>query len=87
MRPASQFVYPAPADVGLRIPPNLIARRFEEGFQHALAGGQIRSADQLRLSFREGYRAGKLYLKALRRRQGIVEFPLMGKLSFRARLH
>jgi hypothetical protein len=29
----------------------------------------------MRLSFREGYRAAKLYLRALRRSRGILEFP------------
>lgn len=87
MRPAGQFVYPDPAEVGLRIPSNLIPEHFRQGFRHALSGGQIRKPQQLRRSFGEGYRAGKLYLKEIRRRQGVVAFPLMGKVRFRARLH
>jgi len=36
---------------------------------------------------RAGDPDGKLYLRALRRQQGIVAFPLMGKLRFPAQLH
>ena len=86
MKPARTTYIPTPADIGLRIPAHLMADRFCCGFHHALTGGQINKVEQFRLSFREGYRAGKLYLKELRRRKGIVEFPLMGKMRFRAHL-
>ena len=49
-----------------------------------MQGGQLNRVEYLRLSFREGYRAGKLYLRDLRRAQGIVNFPLQGKMRFRA---
>ena len=87
MKPAQSTHIPTPADVGLRIPAHLVAERFCCGFHHALTGGQLDKVEQLRLSFRQGYRAGKLYLKEMRRRQGIVAFPLMGKMRLRARLH
>jgi hypothetical protein len=74
---------PTPDDIGLRILPHLMADRFCCGFHHALTGGQITKVEQLRLSFREGYRAGKLYLKEVRRSRGIVEFPLAGKIRMR----
>ncbi len=78
------YHYPTPAELGIRIPNGLIEKRFLEGFRYALNGGQLSCSIHFRLSFREGYRAGKLYLKQLRRQQGIVEFPLQGKIRFRA---
>ena len=85
MKRAYNRCIPTPHDIGLRIPPHLMADRFCCGFHHALTGGQITTVEQLRLSFLEGYRAGKLYLKELRRQRGIIEFPLMGKIRMRAR--
>jgi hypothetical protein len=75
---------PEPQDVGITIPPHLMTERFRYGFRHALSGGQITVREHLRLSFREGYRAGKLFLRELRRRRGIVNFPLQGKVKLRA---
>lgn len=77
-------IYPEPQDVGIKIPAHLMEDRFRSGFEHALKGGQITQVKQLRLSFREGYRAGKLYLRDLRRAQGIVQFPMQGRIKFRA---
>lgn len=77
-------IYPEPGDVGIRIPGHLRSQRFSSGFRHALRGGQITHTEQLRLSYREGFRAGKLYLRELRRRQGIRNFPLQGR--YRTRL-
>jgi hypothetical protein len=76
--------YPTPQDVGIKIPPHLRADRFCNGFEHALKGGQITEAKQLRLSFREGYRAAKLYLRDLRRSMGIANFPVQGRIRFTA---
>ncbi len=77
--------YPEPQDIGIPIPRTLIKDRFRSGFRHALKGGQLNRVEYFRLSFREGFRAGKLYLRELRRSQGIVNFPLQGKMRFRAR--
>lgn len=82
-----RYAYPSPQDVGIKIPPHLMEDRFCSGFRHALEGGQITKAEQLRQSFREGYRAGKLFLRELRRRSGIVEFPFKGRIKFRATTH
>ncbi len=78
-----QYVYPAPDDVGVEIPPNLIEARFRSGFLHALQGGQITRAEQLRKSFRFGFRAGKLLCRDLRRRQGVRNFPMQGRVRIR----
>lgn len=77
------YHYPTPAEAGIQIPRNLIIERFNKGFLHALKGGQIREREQLRLSFREGYRAGKLYIRELRRAQGVLEFPMKARMRFR----
>ncbi len=75
--------YPEPQEIGIPIPRTLIKERFRSGFRHALKGGQLNRVEYFRLSFREGFRAGKLYLRELRRSQGIVNFPLQGKMRFR----
>lgn len=79
--------FPVPADIGIVIPPHLRQDRFCDGFRHALTGGQLNRLEHLRLSFREGYRAARLYLRELRRRQGILAFPLAGRIRFRSRFH
>jgi len=79
-----QYIYPEPQDVGIEIPVHLRKDRFCNGFEHALKGGQITEVKQLRLSFREGYRAGKLYLRDLRRATGMVNFPVQGRIRFTA---
>lgn len=79
-----QTIYPEPHDLGIVIPSHLRTDRFCEGFRHALEGGQITEVKQLRLSFREGYRAAKLYLRDLRRETGVVNFPVQGRIRFTA---
>jgi hypothetical protein len=82
-----QYHYPSPAEVGIVIPTHLREDRFCQGFDHALRGGQITRVEHLKLSFREGYRCGKLYLRALRRRQGIMDFPMRARVRMRAVMH
>jgi hypothetical protein len=75
--------YPSPRDVGVRIPPTLKEDRFCAGFRHGLKGGQLDRVEYMRLSFREGFRASKLYLRDLRRSRGILEFPARWRLRQR----
>lgn len=79
-----QYAYPEPTDVGIQIPPHLMEVRFRSGFLHALKGGQLTEVEMMRLSFREGFRAGKLYLRELRRELGILEFPMKAHVKVRA---
>jgi hypothetical protein len=72
--------YPSPEEAGIRVPPHLKQERFYAGFRHGLEGGQLNRVEYLRLSFREGFRAAKLYLREVRRRQGILEMPLRWKV-------
>ena len=76
--------YPSPQELGIRIPGHLRQERFNRGFQHALKGGQLNQVEYLRLSFREGYRAAKLYLREVRRQQGILSFPMKAQVHMRA---
>lgn len=77
--------YPAPQDVGVFVPPYLVEERFRRGFRHALGGGQITEPGQLRLSFRAGFRAGKLYCRELRRASGVIDLPMRARVRFRLR--
>ena len=78
-----KYEYPDPHDVGIKIPRHLIKQRFRGGFLHALKGNHITRTEHLRLSFREGYRAGKIFLREERRRRGIIDFPFQGKIKFK----
>ncbi|MDH5180235.1 MAG: hypothetical protein OEZ39_07275 [Gammaproteobacteria bacterium] len=77
------FTYPTPMELGIKIPGHLIEQRFRAGFLHALEGKQLTRVEHLKLSFREGYRAGKLVIREQRRRQGILTFPVQGRMAFR----
>lgn len=61
----------------------LVKDRFRKGFSHALHGRQLTRSEHLKLSFREGYRAGKLFLRALRKEMNIIEFPFKAKVTMR----
>ena len=76
-------IYPSPQEVGIKTPHHLIKARYDAGFKHALKGEQLFRTEHLKLSFREGYRAGKIYLKKLRKQKGILTFPVQGRISFR----
>jgi len=76
--------YPKPADVGIRIPSALKPERFCAGFEHGLKGGQLDRVEYMRLSFREGFRASRLYLRQLRRARGILDFPARWRIRMRA---
>ncbi len=78
------YAYPEPQEVGIQIPLTFIEDRFRAGFKHALTGGKLLKLAYLRRSFLEGFRAGKLYLREVRRAQGIINFPLQGKIRMTA---
>lgn len=74
---------PSLDELGIRIPAHLKQERFTSGFNHALKGGQLDQLEYFRLSFREGYRMGKLYLRTVRRARDILEFSMKTKVRFR----
>jgi hypothetical protein len=75
--------FPTPRDIGVKIPAHLIESRFNAGFEHALKGGHLTDIEYFRRSFRIGFRAGKLYLREVRRLRGIIEFPFRGRVRMR----
>ena len=77
-------IYPTPRDIDLKIPPDLRESRFNAGFEHALKGGHLTEVEYFRRSFRLGFRAAKLYLREVRRRRGILDFPLRARFRVRA---
>ena len=78
-----KHTYPKPEDVGIKIPLCLKKEIFREGFSHALHGRQLTHCEHLKLSFREGYRAGKLFLREVRKANNIVEFPFKARVRMR----
>jgi len=76
--------YPTPQEIGIKLAPHLVQTRFDAGFKHALRGGHLTEVEYLRRSFRLGFRSAKLYLRELRRRGGILEFPFQGRIRLRA---
>ena len=78
------YRYPSPQEAGVRIPCHVRKDRFCAGFRHGLGGGQLDRVEYMRLSFREGFRASRLYLRALRRSRGILEFPARWQIRMRA---
>lgn len=77
-------IYPDPTDVGVRIPSHVKPVAFRAGFKHGLQGGQLDKVEYMRLSFREGFRASRLFLRNCRRSQGILEFPTRWKVHLKA---
>lgn len=75
---------PGPQDVGIKIPPNLQQERYCAGFEHGLKGGQLDRVEYMKQSFREGFRASKLYLRELRRSRGILQFPSRWRMRLKA---
>ena len=76
--------YPEPRELDSRIPPHQKTQRFSDVFRHALKDAQLDRAEYMRLSFREGYRVAKLYLRKLRHSRGILEFPARWRVRIRA---
>ncbi|MDH5445408.1 MAG: hypothetical protein OEY52_07610 [Gammaproteobacteria bacterium] len=78
-----KHAYPKPEDVGIKIPFYLNKDSFRKGFIHALHGSQLTRCEHLKLSFREGYRAGKLFLSEVRKQSNIIVFPFKARIQVR----
>jgi hypothetical protein len=85
MRPHMRHHYPTPGDAGIQIPRDLVVDRFDAGFHHGLKGGHLDNIEYFRRSFRLGFRASKLYLRAVRRGRGVLSFP--GRYRMRMRTY
>lgn len=71
-------------EIAVVAPLSLRRDRYEAGFAHALKGGKLDQIEYFKLSFREGFRAAKLGMRSLRRKEGIIDFPLQGRLKIKA---
>ena len=80
-------IFPTPERVGIKIPQSLREDRFRAGFRHCLQGGALDRRENFRLSFRMGFRTGKLYLRELRKARGIIDFPQRMKFNSAATGH
>lgn len=76
-----RYRYPSVEEAGIVIPPNVVPERFRDGFDHSIRGGQITKREQLKQSFRYGFRAGRLFLRDVRKSRGILEFPMKAKVT------
>lgn len=72
------------ADVTVEATGTLRRDLYEAGYACGLRGGRLDRVAYFRLSFRAGFRAAKLALRARRRREGLLEFPLTGRISVKA---
>lgn len=70
-----------PCEVGINWGRRFRQDRYQAGFDHALLGGRLDHVEYLRLSFRAGFRAAKLYARELRRRHGVLDFPMRTKFK------
>jgi hypothetical protein len=77
--------YPTAAELGIAAPAGLRSELFEAGFAHAIKGGHIDLPEHCRLSFRMGFRAGKICLRRVRRDRGIYEFPQRWRIRLATR--
>lgn len=73
----------AVADVEISVPPTLRNDLYKAGYVHAMQGGQLDKIEYFKLSFREGFRAAKLQMRHMRRKGGIIDFPMQGKMKIR----
>jgi len=76
-------IYPKSVEIDISPSKHLIKDKYKEGFEHAISEGQITEPYQLRKSFAEGFRAGKLFLRDKRKKSGIFDFPFKGKVNFK----
>ena len=72
------------AEISVLAPITLRQDLYEAGFAHAMTGGKLDRVEYFKLSFREGFRAAKLQMRALRRRHGVIDFPMQGRLKVKA---
>ena len=73
----------AVAEVEISVPPTLRNDLYKAGYVHAMQGGQLNKIEYFKLSFREGFRAAKLQMRHMRRKAGIIDFPMQGKMKIR----
>lgn len=73
---------PSAKEVGLTLPKTVNKEMFEEGFQHGLVSNKLLKPEHFKASFREGFRAAKIYLRELYKNKNITTMPLQGRIKF-----
>ena len=73
----------AVAEMEISVPSTLRNDLYQAGYAHAMRGGQLNKIEYFKLSFREGFRAAKLQMRHMRRKGGIIDFPMHGKMKIR----
>jgi len=76
---------PTPMEVGLTVPKSFNKELFEAGFQHGLVSNRLDKIEQFKASFREGFRAAKLYLRAYYKDNNISVIPMKARMKFKVK--
>ena len=76
---------PTPKEVGVTVPGAVNEELYQQGWEHGLVSNQLTKREHLKASFREGFRAAKLYLKALRSQRGLTVLPMKARIKFKLR--
>lgn len=74
---------PLPTEVGVVVPAAINQEMYQQGWEHGLVSNLLTKPEQLKASFRAGFRAAKLYLRELRKQKGIHVLPLQARIKFR----
>lgn len=73
---------PTPSEVGVVVPMHVDMNLYNEGFQHGLVSNKLLKREHLKASFREGFRAAKLYIRQQYQNKNINVLPLKARLKF-----
>jgi hypothetical protein len=74
----------AVAEMEISVPSTLRNDLYQAGYVHAMRGGRLNKIEYFKLSFREGFRAAKLQMRHERRKEGIIDFPLHGRMKIKS---
>ncbi len=77
--------YPTLEDANISIPYGVKEDLFREGWDHSIRGGNLTEKEHFKKSFRYGFRTAKLYLNEVRKSEGIIPFPMKGKMTTKVR--
>lgn len=73
---------PTPKEIGVTIPKSHNKEMFEEGFQHGLVSNKLLEHKHLKASFREGFRAAKLYLREMYKSKNVTVMSMKARIKF-----
>lgn len=70
-----------PTEITINRPKKFNPELYKAGYEHGINGRQLCKIEHFKASFRYGFRAAKLELKEIRRQQGILTFPVQGRVK------